>query len=231
MKILAFIPAKKNSTGLKNKNFKKLNKKPLIFYTINFIKKFNSIVPFVSTDSKKILRYAKRFNINFNYLRPKKLSGNKSNIIDAVLDALNWLEKRNLFFDAVLLLQPTSPIRLKSELSSMISQFKKQKLDSIATAIKYDDVKDTVELINKNKFKYLSKKNKGITNRQSIKGKFYVFDGSMFLSRVTFLKKFRSFVKERETKIFITNLDLLIDIDSIIDFKIAEFLIKEFYKQ
>jgi len=57
--------------------------------------------------------------IKFDYLRPKRLSGDKSNVIDAVFHALDWLEKKNLKFDAVMMLQPTSPIRIDKEIKKI----------------------------------------------------------------------------------------------------------------
>ena len=60
MKILGFIPAREGSKGIKNKNLVKFNGKPLIFSTINFSKKLNTVTSFVSTNSKKILKYAKK---------------------------------------------------------------------------------------------------------------------------------------------------------------------------
>ena len=75
MKILAFIPARSGSKRLKNKNLKIFNGKPLIYYSLKIGKKTKTITPFVSTDSKKILNYAKKQGMRFNYLRPKSISG------------------------------------------------------------------------------------------------------------------------------------------------------------
>ena len=63
MNILCLIPARKNSVGIKNKNLKKINNVPLVLRSIKLANKcsyFNKIV--LSSDSKKILSYAKNFN-------------------------------------------------------------------------------------------------------------------------------------------------------------------------
>ena len=58
MKILAFVPARGGSKGIKKKNLVMLGNKPLIYYTLQTIKKIKSkVFPFVSTDSKKIKDY------------------------------------------------------------------------------------------------------------------------------------------------------------------------------
>ena len=110
MKILAIVPARSGSKGIKNKNITNFLGKPLIFHTLNILKKLNNIVyPLVSTDSKRIIKYSKKIGFDQSYLRPKRLSLDKSNVVDAVLHALNWLKKKNMKFDYVLLLEPTSP--------------------------------------------------------------------------------------------------------------------------
>ena len=62
--------------------------KPLIFHSIELCKKIKNVTPFVSTDSNKILKFAKKNKINFDYIRPKKLSNSKSNVVDAILHSL-----------------------------------------------------------------------------------------------------------------------------------------------
>ena len=91
MKILAYIPARSGSQGIKNKNMVILKKKPLVFYTLNIVTK--DVYPFVSTDSKKIQKYCGKMGFKINYIRPKKLSTNNSTIYSGIRHALNWLDK------------------------------------------------------------------------------------------------------------------------------------------
>ena len=73
MKDLVFIPARAGSKGIKNKNLAKINNKPLIAHTIDFIKKIPNFIWFISTDGKKkIYNISKKLGFRFNYLRPKK---------------------------------------------------------------------------------------------------------------------------------------------------------------
>lgn len=59
-------------------------------------------------------------------MRPKKLSKDNSNIIDAISHALEWFLNKNILFDYLLLLQPTSPIRDFSEIKKIIRLVKKK---------------------------------------------------------------------------------------------------------
>ena len=73
MKILCTICARGGSTGVKNKNIKFLNGKPLIYYTIKIAQKsklFEDIV--VSTDSEKILKISEHYGVKNFFFETKK---------------------------------------------------------------------------------------------------------------------------------------------------------------
>ena len=89
-KILALVPARGGSKGIKNKNIKLINKKPLIQYTLDFINSLKFIdLKIVSSDSKKILNIALKNNF-LTFKRPKKYSGDRVSdyeVIKSVIDS------------------------------------------------------------------------------------------------------------------------------------------------
>ena len=230
MRILGFIPARAGSKTLKNKNFKKFLGKPLIHYSVQFCKNLKTVTPFVSSDSPDVKKINKKFNLNFDYLRPKNLSQDNSSIVEAVLHALKWLEKKNFKFDAVLLLQPTSPIRLPKEVNAMIKIFKTKKIQSIVSAVKNTDVKDIVE-VKKNKINKFLLTKINSTNRQFLKGNFCTIDGSVYLAKTKFLKKYGNFVKTGKTSIFLSSINPMIDIDTKNEFEVAQFLKRKVFNK
>ncbi len=120
-KILAFIPARIGSERVKNKNLRKLQKKPLFSYSINVAKQSKYIdAIIVSSDSVDIIKYAHENGCIKNELRPKALSSSKSRIVDSVLYEI---KKNNLNFDILVLLQPTFPFRNSDMLDSAIELF------------------------------------------------------------------------------------------------------------
>ena len=135
MQILAFVPARGGSKSIKNKNLTKLCGKPLIKYTFETLKKLKSnIKPFISSDDKNVLSYAKKNNFNTSYIRPKKLSTSNSNVVDAIFHAVDWLKyKYDYVPNAILLLEPTNPIRNITEIKRAISLFKKKNINSLAS--------------------------------------------------------------------------------------------------
>ena len=122
-KILAFIPARGGSKGIKNKNIVSLYGKPLVAYSIEAAlqSKYVDMV-FVSTDSEEIARVAKEFGAEVPFLRPAELAQDTSKTIDALVHGLRILNKEHIF-DSFILLQPTSPLREKDDIDKAIELF------------------------------------------------------------------------------------------------------------
>ncbi len=227
MKILGIMPARSGSKELKNKNLRKLNGKPLIFYTLNTLLKLKNIVyPFVSTDSKLILNYSKRFGLKQNYLRPKKLSTGKSNVVDAVLHAIRWFEKKEIFFDYILLLEPTSPKRDFKYLKKVINKVTSKNILSSASICRLQTHPFETVHVNNKKWSYLKKSKKKTFRRQDFDQNYYFIDGNFYLCKTNFIKKYKNFIKENMTRLFINNLNYPIDINNDLDLKIAEVIMK-----
>ena len=84
-KFLGIIPARSGSQSIKNKNIINIKNKPLFYYAANALIKSNLISKKIySTDSTRISRYAIKYGFEKRNLRPKKLSGNKTKIIDVL---------------------------------------------------------------------------------------------------------------------------------------------------
>jgi CMP-N,N'-diacetyllegionaminic acid synthase len=135
MNILAFIPARGGSKGIPEKNIYPIAGNPLLFYTINFAQKLGDLViPFLSTDDRKIKDYGKTWGLYDDYIRPPELASDSSATIDAVFHALDYFEvTKQIKIDSVLLLQPTSPIRDNDEVHRAIDTFKEKKLESLVS--------------------------------------------------------------------------------------------------
>ena len=130
MNIVAIIPARKGSKGIKNKNIMIYKKKPLIYHSIKTalkLKKIDRVL--VSTDSKKYKSLAERYGAEV-ILRPKKISQDNSLEKEFLVHAFNHLKKEeNYKVDLFILFRPTCPDRdmkdLKKALNITIKNFKK----------------------------------------------------------------------------------------------------------
>ncbi len=112
-KVIAIIPCRSGSKGVKDKNILKLFGKPLIYYSILFAKSCNFIDRvIVSTDSKKYAMIAKKLGAEVPVLRPKKISKDNSLDIELFKHMINFLKKKEKYNpDIVIHLRPTNPIR------------------------------------------------------------------------------------------------------------------------
>ena len=224
MKILCFIPARKNSKGIKNKNLIKLKNKPLIYYTLKTSKQIKNVYRFLSTDSKKIKNYADKYLENkIDYLRPSKIAKDNSSLYLAIKHGLDWLKKnKSLEFDAILVLQPTTPVRKISDLNKAIKLFKDQKISSLVSVVKMKEHPyECIELTNK-KWSYIKKSNKkNVSGRQQYKNNFYFIDGGFYIVKTDFYLKYKTLTKENITKFYIQK-KWPVDIDYKDDLKVAE---------
>ena len=227
MKYLIFIPARGGSKEVKNKNLRKLKNNPLIFYSLKTAKQISKKIQsdiFVSTDSKKILNYCKKVINIENYLRPKKFSSDKSNVIYSVFDCINYQKKKGKIYDAIILLQPTSPIRSTSEIIKALTIFKndKKKVSMMSVCQVREHPAEIIQIRNKAKWKYLKQTNKNIYKKQKFEKNFYFIDGNCYICTINFLIKYKTFVKHNISVPYITQKKWPIDIDYLEDFKVAE---------
>jgi len=224
MNIMAFVPARGGSKGILRKNLVQLAGKPLLQHTLDHLKALgDTIIPFISTDDVEIEEYCIRQGFDMSYQRPHYLAQDDSSIIDAVLDGLSWVQlNRRIEIDAVLLLQPTNPLRLMSEVLGAITYFLDENIDSLVSVTTMKEHPYECIEINKNGWSYLRIPTDDVIGRQQYQHNFFFIDGSFYLARVLFLKKYKQFVKEGVTKPFYLQRTWPIDIDVLDDLKVAE---------
>ena len=132
-KIIAIIPARSGSKGLKDKNIKDLNGKPLIAYTIDAAKSsgvFDEIM--VSTDSEKYAQISKEYGASVPFLRSEENANDKADSWNVVKEVLNnYEQKLDKTFDVIVLLQPTSPLRTSTHITEAMELFFNKNADTL----------------------------------------------------------------------------------------------------
>jgi CMP-N,N'-diacetyllegionaminic acid synthase len=221
IKTLIFIPARSGSKRVKNKNIRKINGKPLIYWTIKYAQKYTKdnqdII--VSSDSDYIHKISVREKVKF-FKRPKNISGDKAEVYFAVVHALNKI-KDSKKYKYIALLQATSPIRSKNMI-----------LDGVKILEKNKNFQNLIHLEKTNyKIGFISKKNEweplyGSTSRgQDIHNQFKP-SGCLFLYLRKDFENYKRFIKRKiygfvQKKKFET-----VNIDNEEDFMKLKFLIK-----
>lgn len=132
MKNLAIIPARSGSKGLKDKNIKEINGKPLLAYSVEAAlgsKLFDTI--YVSTDSESYARIGRECGAEVPFLRPAELASDTASSWDAVRCALKQYEEIEKTFETVTLLQPTSPLRTSEEIIGGFQLFQEKRAKAV----------------------------------------------------------------------------------------------------
>lgn len=226
-KILCIIPARGNSKGLSHKNIKKLLGKPLIAYSIEQAKRTKYIDRvIVSTDSKKIARIAKSFHVEVPFMRPKRFAQDNSSVINVLLHAISWLKrKENYDFDILVLLHANTPIRKTADIKRCIQILVNTNASNVfsVTDAYRNPYFNMVEIAKGGVVRLVKKGN--FINRQDAP-QVYDMNSSIYVWwQDIFRKEKKIFLKK--SQIYIMPKERSIDIDYLLDFKIAEMLLKK----
>mgnify|MGYP001257409317 CR=1 FL=1 len=228
LNILAFIPARKNSKRIKDKNLKKINGKELIAYPILSALKskyVNNV--FVSTDSKKISDIAKKYNAKVPFLRPKSLATSKSPVIKSIIYSVLKLEKiYNYFPDYILTIQPTSPFITTDLINKSIKSLLKNKVDSLVGLTEVDTTSHpfNVRVIGNDKNVKFWKAHKHYKSLKIKPPQFYRAGGIYLSSRDTIIRNKK--IEGKKNGFILMDKLSSIDIDTYEDLNLAAKLMK-----
>lgn len=225
-RILAVIPARGGSKGIPRKNIMDFCGKPLISYSIEAARKSKYIdYVLVSTDDEEIGGISLRFGAKVPFLRPEEIANDTAKSIDVVLHGLGFLKELGENFDYVVLLQPTSPLRTCQDIDAALESLIDIERDSLVSVCKVEENPVLMRTIEDNKLKPIMDFREEDLRRQNLP-EFYIFNGALYINAVNTLLKEKSFIIE-DTIPFVMEKYKSVDIDSMIDVKLAELVLKE----
>lgn len=227
MKNIAIIPARSGSKGLKDKNIKLLNGKPLIAYTIEAAQKsnlFEEII--VSTDSEKYAEIAREWGASVPYLRNEDLSSDIASSWDVVKDVLMNYKKNGEEFGTVTLLQPTSPLRTYEDIITGYNKMRERDANLIVAVCEVDHSPLWSNTLPED-FSLTKFMDQGLimTPRQSLPT-YYRINGALYIVKTDYLMSTDNIYSEKSFA-FIMSKEHSVDIDDLVDFKIAEILMND----
>ena len=217
--VLALIPARGGSKGIPRKNIVPFMGKPLIAWTIKAARESKYIDRVVlSSDDQAICEIATNEGCEVPFLRPAHLANDASSSMDVVFDALERLPR----FDFIVLLQPTSPLRVSNDVDGCLEKLMKS---SAPSCVAVTDVKEHPFLVykknNSERLKpYCDAHTKEYLRRQDLPDAFKL-NGAVYAAKVEWLKENGTFLSD-ETVGFHMPLNRSVDIDTLEDLELAE---------
>lgn len=215
-KILAIIPARGGSKGLRNKNLRKLNSESLVGHSIKFAKQIKMIdLIIVSSDSKKINEESRKYGLKHYFTRPKNISGDRVSDYRVLRNALINIEKiKKEKFDVIIMLQPTSPLRKVHDIKNAIKKCIDRNFDCVWTVSKVEKKYHPLKqlLIKKKNIKLYNAGGTNIIARQQLidtyyrNGAAYVYTRNCILKKRNFYPSNMGYVISRSDQISIDNI-------------------------
>ncbi|QOW61708.1 cytidylyltransferase domain-containing protein [Treponema pedis] len=227
-KILCTICARGGSKGVKGKNFRLINGKPLIAYTIETAVKsglFEHIV--VSSDSKDIQEVAVQYGAEVIFTRPAELATDTAAKIPVIRHAFIESEKYyNQQYDILVDLDATSPLRAIDDIQACIDILIEKSCENVITAMasRRSPYFNLIERNSLGRWDVAKKLEHPIVRRQDAPA-CYDMNASIYVwTRDSILKNDEVF--NSTTELYVMPEERSIDIDCETDFAFVEFLLK-----
>lgn len=220
---LFIIPARGGSKGIPGKNIKFLAGKPLICYSIDIARALTTDEHIcVSTDDNKIIETVENYGLKVPFKRPDEFATDTATTNSVLLHALSYYESKSENYEVIVLLQPTSPLRTAQQVKEAMELYNNQ-LDMVVS-VKQSHTASVI--CNEDEKGFL-----GLTFNKSGKGRqdfdtFYEYNGAIYVINVASLKEKGLSGFTRKKKYVMDELHS-VDIDTEIDWKLAEIIIKE----
>lgn len=226
MKVLVVIPARGGSKGIPHKNIKLLGGKPLIYYSIDVARQFTSDENIcVTTDDTEIISVVEQCGLKVPFVRPAELATDTCGSSEVIRHAYQFFADKGIQYDAIVLLQPTSPFRKVEFIKEAVALYD-ESIDMV-TSVRpaacnpyYDGFEENAEGLLQ-----ISKGDGTIARRQEApqvwqqNGSIYVINPESLLE-----KGMGGFTKIKK---YAMSEAYSVDLDTMLDWKMAELIIKE----
>ena len=227
--VLGLIPARGGSKGIPRKNLAPLGGKPLIAHTIEAARASGRLADYiVSTDDEEIARVARLYGAAVPFLRPPELADDTAKAQDVAAHALNTYDPVHRFTH-VLLLQPTTPFRTNEDIDNAIALAASRRADCVVSFTRAEThhpyymyfVDQAQEEEEPPRVRQAFDYPVGM-RRQDFPPAAYR-NGAIYLTRIAYFKKHRSFVSKDVVPYFMTP-ERSVNVDTPEDIAYAEFL-------
>lgn len=223
MNILAIIPARGGSKGLPGKNIRHLCGKPLICYAIDTARSLLQDSDIcITTDDTSIIDIVKNYGLTVPFVRPAELASDTATTNDVLLHAVNFYKKQGKLYDAIVLLQPTTPLRENKHIKEAVALFHTDidmvmgvKASHAATVLCHENTQGFLDVT----LACNSTRRQDAPTYYEVNGAIYVINTKSLIEKgMQCFNKRLKYVMPPENSI---------DIDTLFDFEIAEYVLSK----
>lgn len=222
--LTAIIPARGGSKGLTGKNIRPLRGRPMIAYTVEEALKARSIGEvIVSTDNSEIAAVAQRYGADCPFLRPGDLAGDDSRAVDTYVYTVDRLtQERGQRMDALVVLQPTSPLRTAADIDGATELFFAKNADSVVSYTREHHPISWHRHLDPDG-RILPVPEERLENRQQLTPTYYP-NGAVYVFSCSLLRQRRYYGSASYA--YVMPAERSVDVDTLEDFNYAEFLLE-----
>jgi len=223
MEVLYLIPARGGSKGIKGKNIKIFQNKPLIVHTIEAARGITTDENIcVSSDNAEIILEAEKTGLSVPFIRPAELALDGSGSYEVIEHALTHYKRIKREFDAVMLLQPTSPFRKSKHMQEALNLFN----ESI-------DMVMSVKIVENDPYRLLFKESADGNLEKLFANEYiqrqdapvlYEENGAIYLMNAKSIDAYTSFNEFKKKQKYVMDAIPSLDIDTEMDWKYAEYI-------
>ncbi len=230
MKILGIIPARGGSKGVPRKNIKLLEGKPLLAYTSEIALQSSLIDKIIlSTEDEEIYQVGRSLGLETPFYRPEKYATDSASSLSVIQHAVKHMESMGQTYDAVCLLQVSSPFRSLSFLEKAITSFIRSGADSLVSVreVPHEYNPHWVFESNDNGLLQIATGEEQIITRRQELPKAYVRDGSIYITKTKVIMEENSLYGDSISYIESSKDIPHVNIDTMEDWKKAESFLKK----
>lgn len=228
LSVLGIVPARGGSKGVPHKNIRFLGGQPLLHYTAHVAlasKRLTRVV--LSTEDEEIAHVGRACGLEVPFLRSAELARDDTPTIPVLQDMVRKLEAQGCHYDAIMVLQPTNPLRNVEDIDGSIHLLEKSGADSVVSLVDATHRSPA-------RMKYIDHEGRVVDppfgetkegQRRQELTKVYLRDGAIYLARHDVLMRQNS-LKGKDCRAWIIPEERAWSIDTMFDWFIAEQLVK-----
>ena len=220
--ILALVPARGGSKGIPRKNVINLGGKPLILHTLEQANKSKYVDRVIlSSDDDEIISVAKAAGCDVPFVRPAHLATDEATTLDVILHAIQEIKG----YDYIVLLQTTSPFRTTQDIDSCIEKCISNDVTSCVSVTETDKSPYWMYTINDEDVMSPLMGEATYSRRQDTPV-VYALNGAVYVIKCSKIKKAAPLI-DKKTISHVMPKERSVDIDTMLDLKVAEMLLTE----